>query len=225
MPYDVSSTMTYQRNSVYHFFCYWARFTFAIWFQLPFYAWRRGRYSLLYKNLLASVFYMVGLYLLYSWKPVATLWVFIIPFAVTSFALMFGNWCQHILIDPKRFDDSYALTYNLINTPMNKLTYNDGYHVVHHLNSQLHWSKLPSFFLQNKEKFIQNNALTFEQLDYVQVGIYLFTEQYEKLAQYYVHLGPPETKKSVPELCQQFKDWLKPIPVPQGEHAPPKKAF
>jgi len=224
MPYDVSSTMTYQRNSVFHFLCYWLRFTTAIWFQLPYYAWRRKRYGLVYRNVAATILTMVGVYFLYNWKPVATLWVFIIPFFLTSFALMFGNWCQHILIDPKRFDDSYALTYNLINTPMNKLTYNDGYHVVHHLNSQLHWSKLPQFFLQNKEKFIQNNSLTFEKLDYVQVGLYLFAERYEALAGYYVHLGPPETKKSIPELCQQFKEWLKPIPVPTEERPPPKSA-
>jgi len=227
MPYDVSSTMIYQRNSVFHFLCYWFRFTFAIWFQLPYYAWRRRRYNLLIKNAVAQNTFLIMLYFLYQWKPVATFYIFIAPFFVTSILLMLGNWCQHILVDPKRYDDSYALTYNLINTPMNKLTYNDGYHIVHHLQSQLHWSKLPEYFLKNKDKFIQNNSLTFKELDYLGIGILLFTGRYEELAKYYVHLGPPETRKSDKELAEQFKEWLKPIPAPPADdsRAPPKKSW
>jgi len=215
--------MTYQRNSVFHFICYWLRFAFAIWFQLPYYAWRRKRYSLLYVNMFASTTYLCVVCALYQWKPVATFWVFIATFITTSFALMYGNWCQHILIDPTRFDNSYAITYNIINTPMNKLTYNDGYHIVHHINSQLHWSKLPEFFWKNKEKFYQNNALTFEGLDFATIGLYLFTERYELLAKHYVHLGPLETKKSTEELVQQFKEWLQPIPTPTEINRPPPK--
>lgn len=225
MPYDVSSTMTYQRNNFFHFLCYWFRFVFAIWIQLPYYAFSRKRYSLLTQNVFTSTLFFIGLYFLYQWKPVATTWVFIVPFFLSSFALMFGNWCQHILIDPKRHNDSYALTYNLINTPMNKLTYNDGYHVVHHLYSQLHWSKMPEYFLKNQEKFHSNNSLTFEGLDYVEVGLYLFTGRYEGLAKHYVNLGKPEDAKTVPQLVELFKEWLKPIPAPTTDwnSAAPKK--
>jgi len=48
-PYDISSTMTYQRDSPFHFFCYWMRFVFGLWVQLPYYAFIRKRYSLVYR--------------------------------------------------------------------------------------------------------------------------------------------------------------------------------
>ena len=67
----------------------------------------------------------------------ATTWVFVLPFWVSSLALMFGNWSQHIFIDPGAPRSSYRLTYNCINCPDNRRTYNDGFHIVHHLNSQV----------------------------------------------------------------------------------------
>jgi hypothetical protein len=51
-------------------------------------------------------------------------------------------------VDPDRPDDDYALTYNCLACPDNAKTYNDGFHIVHHANSQLHWSQLPARFLE-----------------------------------------------------------------------------
>jgi len=210
-PYDVSSTMIYQRDNFYHFLCYWFRYLVAIWFQLPYYAWRRQRYELCLHTIAWTTSYWVVVTTLYSFAPAATMYVLILPFIIASFLLMFGNWSQHIFVDPARYDDSYALTYNLINTDMNKLTYNDGYHIVHHLYSQLHWSELPTYFLKHKAKFETNNSLTFEGLEYLQIGIYVFFGLYDRLAKHYVHLGSPETKKSNEDVIKLLKSWLVPI--------------
>merc|ERR1712166_1607160 len=42
-PYDASSTEPYQRDSPVHFLHYWLRFLLAIWVELPYYAYTRGR--------------------------------------------------------------------------------------------------------------------------------------------------------------------------------------
>jgi len=210
-PYDVSSTMQYQRDSLYHFLCYWMRYMIAIWVQLPYYAYLRKRYTLMAHTLFWITIYLVGVTVLYQLRPTATTWVFIVPYILSSLLLMLGNWCQHIFIDPSRYSDSYALTYNLINTYMNQLTYNDGYHIVHHLYSQLHWSELPKYFNEHVENFVKHDSLTFEGMEYLQIGFYVFFGQYEKLVKHYVHLGTPETKKSDKELIQRFKDWLVPV--------------
>jgi len=41
---------------------------------------------------LVEVAYLGGLALLWRVNWVATLWVFVLPFVVSSFALMIGNW-------------------------------------------------------------------------------------------------------------------------------------
>lgn len=210
-PYDVSSTMSYQRDNVFHFLCYWFRYVFAIWFQLPYYAWRRQRYELSIRTIAWCSVYLVSVTVLYNIAPGATLYVFILPFIISSFLLMFGNWCQHIFVDPSRYDDSYALTYNIINSYMNKLTYNDGYHIVHHVHSTLHWSELPTWFLKNRNRFEDKGSLTFEGVEYLQIGFYVFLGLYDKLLEHYVHLGNPETKKSKEEMKKLLKSWLVPI--------------
>ncbi len=41
--WDLSSTEPYQRDNLLHFFYYYLRFLFAIWFELPYYALKRNR--------------------------------------------------------------------------------------------------------------------------------------------------------------------------------------
>ena len=57
------------------------------------YALRRRQYKALVRCLLAELLLFGVLRILWLWRPAATLWVFVIPYMVTSLALMFGNWC------------------------------------------------------------------------------------------------------------------------------------
>ena len=41
------------------------------------------------------------------------------------------------------------MTYSCANHPDNQRSFNDGYHVQHHLNSRLHWSQLPLRFVES----------------------------------------------------------------------------
>jgi hypothetical protein len=58
---------------------------------------------------------------------------------------------QHIFVDPDAPRDDYKLTYNCLACPDNPKTYNDGYHIIHHANSRLHWSEMPAAFVQQLE--------------------------------------------------------------------------
>ena len=35
------------------------------------------------------------------------------------------------------------LRYNCMNHVENLFTFNDGYHIVHHMNSRVHWADMP----------------------------------------------------------------------------------
>ena len=60
--------------------------------------------------------------------------------------------CQHIFIDPSQPNTASGMAYNCLACLDNAITFNDGYHIQHHLNSKTHWSELPSRFLASIEE-------------------------------------------------------------------------
>ena len=74
---------------------------------------------------------------------------------------MLGNWCQHALINPAKPRSNFGLTVNCLNSFDNRRTFNDGYHIVHHSNSKLHWTEMPQRFLDTMDKHREEDAWAF----------------------------------------------------------------
>jgi hypothetical protein len=150
IPWDLTTTMPYQRDNLLHFLMYWARHAFGTYFELPYRTAMRRSFAdaaVLSGKVLA---HFVGTYYAYQYFPHATLWVIIMPFILSTGALMFGNFSQHIFVDAKDFDNNMLLTYNCIGEHSNNRNYfNDGYHIVHHANSKLHWTDTAKEFGDN----------------------------------------------------------------------------
>lgn len=74
--------------------------------------------------------------------------------------LTFGHWSrsQHIFIDPERPSSAYGMAYNCLACPDNAVTFNDGYHIQHHLNSKAHWSDLPQRFLDTLDEHARHQG-------------------------------------------------------------------
>lgn len=215
-PHDVSSTECFQRDNILHFLFYWMRYTTAIWFELPYYAYKRDRMKLLRHSLTSAAFYMSMLYVLYGLNPMATKWVFMYPYLVTSFALMFGNWSQHIFVDPENPRSSFGLTYNCVNCPDNQKTYNDGYHVIHHVSETCHWSEMPQRYLDTMEKHSEEDALAFRGLGFFEIGILAFAGQLGFLADRMMDIRGPKGLELVrgrtrEEKIELLKHRLQPI--------------
>ena len=168
--WDLSSTERYQRDRASHFACYWLRFLALIWFELPLYAWRRGRYVMAAQCALSVAGFFAGSAWLYTKNPQGTTWVLLFPTLANSLLLMFGNWCQHLFVDPAKPRCNYHLAYNVINHPCNQRAFNDGYHVEHHVNSRRHWSELPRSFVRNLEKYRDEDAIIFQGIDNMQAS-------------------------------------------------------
>jgi fatty acid desaturase len=150
-------------------------------------------------------------YYLYQIYPYATTWLYIVPYMTTTIALMFGNFSQHIFVDPEKFTENTHLTYNCIGPgSLNEKIFNDGYHIVHHENGKMPWYKQASHFGDNWEEYDKAGALCFKGIDFIGVGVLVLTGQLDKLAQdHYVGTDP--------DVVETMKRRLRPITasVPQ----------
>jgi len=209
---DSTSTEPFQRDSWAHFFQYWARFVFGVWIELPLYCVQTKRWEWAQRLLAGLASYVIASVLLSKYVNfTATFYVFNLTYIIAMSALAFGNWSQHIFINPEDSTSNFGLTYNCLDNGANKRTFNDGYHAIHHINARLHWSEIPEYFLNNKDKHLKGGALTFRGLDFFEVGMFTMTKQLRKVAEHYVHLGSEDTAPTVEEVEAKLRKWLAPI--------------
>jgi len=209
-PEDLTSTAPYQRDSLVHFLHYWWTYVFRTAFHLAWYTLRRGMIRIHLYLVCGLAAYGWALWKLYCLHSTLATYMLIVPFFISSFALMYGNWSQHIFVNPDRNESNYSLTYNCLGAPFNQLTFNDGYHITHHINAKKHWSELPLSFLEHIDKYAENGALCFEGLCFDQVSYLVFSNQLEVLAKSIVSLC--ETPKTLEENVAYLRRCLKPIP-------------
>ncbi len=208
---DLSSTLPYRRDSLVDFLRYFSSFFFGGIVALMRYFSQRGRRALMFRCLIGEVFFLVGVVALafLSWR--ATLVVFALPFVVTRFAMMAGNWGQHAFIDPASPENNYRNSITCINSDYNRRCFNDGYHIGHHLKSTRHWTEMPDEFSSNVEKYAAEGAIVFEGIDFFGVWLSLMLRRYDWLARRFVALG--ETRPSNDEIVALLRsrtEWTKP---------------
>jgi fatty acid desaturase len=208
-PHDVSSTMPYQRDSKLDHFKYMLRYVLAIWFELPYHLIQRKRYQVAYRSIAGTLIFFVSIYYLFEIWPIATLFVFILPTIIISFALMEGNWKQHIFVDPDDPNNNYKSTFACINTPTNALNFNDGYHVEHHENPGMPWHRLPEYFHSQLTHYAEHDGFIFTNISSGQVGKLVLNGQLEQLADHYVNVG--QSLRTKEELVEEFRRRLQAI--------------
>jgi hypothetical protein len=186
---DLSSTMAYQRDSATDFVRYFLRFMFLVLGDLLRYLSRKGRRSMMVRCLSGELtFYVVVVGLLFvNWR--ATVVVLVVPFAVTRFAMMAGNWAQHAFIDAAEPGNCYRNSITCINSGYNRRCFNDGYHIGHHIKQTRHWTEMPGDFQDNLPKYVAEHAIVFEGVDFFLVWAALMVRGYDWLARRYVPLG------------------------------------
>lgn len=191
-PSDLTSTEHYQRDSILHFMCYWARFACLTWIELPLYISRtRGKTSGLVcitRILFSFILYVVIFYL----RPVAAFWTLIAPAILSSVALSFGNWCQHIFVRAPHNGAAYDITFSIIQSFSNSRNFNDGYHAEHHLRPGVHWSELPDLFEKSP---CNTNRIVFRNTSFFEIGICVFREDYATLTMKFVPMALQGTSR------------------------------
>jgi len=206
---DLTSTIPYQRDNFYHFLNYWWTYVSKTLFHLCWYTFKTGMYSLNLYLITGFFAYAWTVWRLYAAYSTMATYMLIVPFFISSFALMYGNWSQHIFVDPARYQSNYSLTYNCLGAPFNQMTFNDGYHITHHINAKKHWSELPMSFIDHIGSYEESGALCFEGLSFDQVSQLVFSNQLDVLAKSIVQLT--EKPRSVEENVKYLRECLKPI--------------
>ncbi|TVY56580.1 hypothetical protein LSUE1_G010015 [Lachnellula suecica] len=188
-PDDLSSTIRYQRDSVVDFLKYEMRFLLLCWLDLPLYFISKRKHNMavrVFVTELSSYAFIVGMA---RWKFTPTLFVLILPFTIMRWGLMIGNWGQHAFVDEVEPDSDFRSSITLIDVPSNRFCFNDGYHTSHHLNPRRHWRDHPHAFLKAKERYSDEGALVFQNIDYLEITFRLLTKNYAHLAKQFVPMG------------------------------------
>jgi fatty acid desaturase len=186
---DGSSTMAYKRDEILHFLHYFFNFLLLGEFELTKYLLRKEKKIIRHNLLLgeiAALFYFSALSYI---NARATLHAFVLPYLIIRFGMMAGNWAQHAFIDKTSPENNYRNSITCVNATYNHLCFNDGYHIGHHLRPTMHWTEMPSEFLANQQKYIDNRAIVFEEIDFFIVWFILMVKRYDWLAYYFVNLG------------------------------------
>jgi len=202
---DLSTTMPYRRDSVRGFLLYFFEFFLTTVGQLGNYLWRRNRRPIMWWMIVGelSYFAMCIAMSFINWK--AALVVLIVPLFFTRFMMMAGNWAQHAFVDAATPNNCYRNSITCINTVYNRKSWNDGYHISHHVRPNRHWTQHPEEFLNNLDTYIREEAIVFEKVDFTTVWLFLMLKRYDLLAKRYVQLDPenPKTREEIIALLKQ----------------------
>ncbi len=205
---DLSSTLPYRRDSVAGFARYFLGFFFGGLLQLTRYFARKKRYRLMIRCLAGELSYFGMVIALGAWSWRATVAVFVVPFVVTRFAMMAGNWGQHAFVDEASPANNYRNSITCINSSYNRRCFNDGYHIGHHVKATRHWTEMPEDFLGNIETYGAERAIVFTGIDFFGVWLCLMLKRYDWLARRFVHLSDaPRSDEEVVALLRSRTQW------------------
>lgn len=122
-PDDLSTTIRYQRDSVWCFLQYELRFLLLCWFDLPKYFVSKGKYNLAFRVTCTELSSYAFLYFLAKWQFKPALFVFLLPFTIMRIGLMLGNWGQHALVDDVEPNSDFRSSITLIDVPVSHFAF------------------------------------------------------------------------------------------------------
>ncbi len=206
---DASSTLPYNRDSIWGFTRYVLRFLFLGFRDTFMYLFSRKRKKFYLRLTFGEMSFFAFCIIMCFVNLQATLWIFIIPFVFARIVMMLGNWAQHAFVDLNNPEEN---TINCINTKYNKICWNDGYHAVHHLRPALHYTDIPNEFLKNKDKFAEQKTFVFDGIHYLHIFLWLMTKRYDKLADNIVNIN--NTFSSREEVIRLMKERTRKYDLP-----------
>lgn len=118
-----------------------------------------------------------------------------------------------MFVDARDPRDDYRLTYNCLAAPDNSKTFNDGYHVVHHANSRVHWADMPAKFLSSLARHAASDGVRLQCC--LQITGYATNRAHEKSGAHRMWGAVPPRLSAA--LCSHMRSLLNCSP-PKNKH-------
>lgn len=123
-PDDVSSTLSYQRDSLLDLLHYISRFIFTLWLELPLYFLKKRRTTFAIKAGLTELFcYSAIVYLYVFVNKKATIVTLVVPLIQMRIGMAVGNWGQHAFVDRQDPKSDFRSSITLIDVSVSVLLY------------------------------------------------------------------------------------------------------
>ncbi len=210
LPEDLSTTLHYRRDRFDHWLRYCLRFLAFGLLELSLYFYRKRRFKLLARVWLGEGVYWSLIFGLLYLHPARTLVVFVVPLLAIRTLMMMGNWGQHAFVCAQHPEDAYRASITCINTRYNRRCFNDGYHVLHHLQPRCHWSDHPAEFERTLAEYGKHDSIVFDGIDFFQVWLLLMLRRWSTLASHFVAL-PGAPSRSPAQVIELLKSRVMPI--------------
>jgi fatty acid desaturase len=208
---DLSSTGRFQRDRLDHWLRYYLRFMLIGLPELCLYFARRQQWKLMWRVIAGEGVYWSLMALLLWQRPAATLIVLLLPLIVIRTLMMMGNWTQHSFVSAQHPEDPYQASITCLNTRYNRRCFNDGYHVLHHVQPRAHWTDHPQLFETTIAEYAEHDSIVFDGLDYFQIWLCLMFQRWGTLADRFVRLeGAPQRSRD--EVIAFLKSRVRPLP-------------
>ncbi|MCP4438821.1 MAG: hypothetical protein GY810_07740 [Aureispira sp.] len=213
---DLSTTRPYQRDSFKDFLKYYSEFIFCLFSLSAYLKVGNNKQKKRHANamIISELSYIVVTIILLIINPIGALAVAVIPTLMTRSCLIVGNWGEHAFIDATDPTNPYTNTTNILGK-FNKIWFNVGFHIGHHINPTKHYSLLEQDFYDNIETYAQEDAIVFKDVHFPHIWFYLMTKNYKKLAKLYVRL-PGHEQHTDDEIIQLLKERVHAIPKQQN---------
>jgi fatty acid desaturase len=199
MSRDLSSTISYRRDSFLHFLVYFSRFLILGIFEVTAYLVRARRYKMARRLVAGESVHLLVIAAAMTLDLRFGVIAFLIPAVLCRFMMMVGNWGQHAFINIGAARNSgLSNSITCINAAYNARCFNDGYHIGHHLRANRHWTELPRDFEESLETYVREQAIVFSGVDFFMVSVLLWTGRWSVLARRFVRLdGEVRSDESV----------------------------
>jgi hypothetical protein len=186
---DLSNPGRFRRDGPVAFARYAFDFSIVQTFRVPWQLARHGRVRQALRYAASDWTWMLGtLAVGLFWSPLAAIFGMLMPAMATRLLLACGNWAEHGFINPTDIATGYGCTTTCINTDGERFSFNDGYHLSHHLRPAMHWSDTRAHTFAHMDDLKDHDAIVFDGLSHFELWKCLMKCDYVGLAKHYVNL-------------------------------------